>query len=261
MSLVTLNPSKEFCFEVSNPASAKTVFKITSNCDDNLAFKIKTTAPKYYIVRPNTGIISKRSEIEVSINLQPIPSSVKDHKFMLQVARTSLKSGDFSPEDLNQFWKNVKSLDSSAREDHKLKVVLVSSNVVSNTVAEEHKKVEVGGTKTSASEAPATPENIEEEVKVVENRPSEYVSKISTLEQKFTDLQTEVDQKEKDLKELKERESQDDNKAFGVRSAASEFRRRSNAVKKPDQSFNIMHVLIAIFAGLGLGILFGKILF
>lgn len=215
-------------------------------------------------MKPNTGIIKSGKKVEVSINLEPIPSSVKDHKFMLQVARTSLLPEGLAADDLNQFWKNVKSLDSSAREDHKLKVVLISSNVVSSTVVEESKKVEsvnkeeLGDGLNSSS---IQVETIIEEIKEVDDGvKSEYVGKIAQMEQKYSDLQKEIEAKEKELKELKEKESQDDNKAFGRRSAASEFRRRSNAVKKPENPFHMMHLLIAIFAGLGLGILIPNLL-
>jgi len=184
MSLVTLNPPKEFTFEISNPSSAKTVFKIQNNSKENLAFKIKTTAPKYYVVRPNTGIIKGNKEIEVSIHLQPIPSSVKDHKFMLQVAMTSLSTDNLQADTLANFWKNIKNLSSSVKEDHKLKVTLVSSNVYSNPTAVEEKKVEVIE-KVSGEASSSPPVNIRtevEEAKEPNQKKNEFMEKISTLE-------------------------------------------------------------------------------
>jgi hypothetical protein len=80
-----------------------------------------------YVVKPNTGIINIGGEVIIGITLSPIPSSVKDHKFMLQVARTSLSSDRVEPEAINTFWKNSKDLDKNSKEDHKLKVALKSS--------------------------------------------------------------------------------------------------------------------------------------
>ena len=63
------------------------------------------------------------------------------------------------------------------------------------------------------------------------------------------------------MKELKDKESNNDNKMFvGTRTASTEFKRRAERrAATPNQQFHMMHLLIAIFAGLGLGILLGKI--
>lgn len=71
-------------------------------------FKVKTTAPKHYCVRPNSGVIKPRSSTEISVHLQPVdqPSSLErdgaKHKFMIQSA---VANDDNQP--IDDFWKQI----------------------------------------------------------------------------------------------------------------------------------------------------------
>ena len=52
-----------------------------------VCFKVKTTAPRRYCVRPNSGMIDAGETMEVSIMLQPFqydPNERNNHKFMVQ---------------------------------------------------------------------------------------------------------------------------------------------------------------------------------
>lgn len=98
---------------------------------DNVAFKVRTTAPSCYTVKPNTGIISGSSTIIVSIILT-IPPSVKDHKFMIQAARTTLTEDDVNSEAINEFWVKVKTMGPEEKEERKMRVVLQSDNFQQN---------------------------------------------------------------------------------------------------------------------------------
>lgn len=82
---------------------------------------MKTTAPKHYCVRPNSGIIKPRNTAEVSVHLQPTDSpSALDregakHKFMIQSA---FANSDEIP--IDDFWKSTSP---TAVMDSKLRVV------------------------------------------------------------------------------------------------------------------------------------------
>jgi len=39
----------------------------------SVAFKVKTTAPRFYVVKPNQGILDKGAKITIDINLIPSP--------------------------------------------------------------------------------------------------------------------------------------------------------------------------------------------
>lgn len=289
--LIDLDPQKEFTFIVSDAASAKTELHITNLVADNLAFKIKTTVPKYYVVKPNTGIISGNGDLTISITLTPIPTSVKDHKFMLQVARTSLASDELDAEALNTFWNNVKQMDKDAKEDHKLKVVLQSPDYSqSNNIAPVKSTETAVKTQPVAGSSAAFPntkadEETKEREKEKESKKDKYQSalesndkdeisewndKIGKLEKKHEELTSEVADKENELKELKEKETSDDNKTFkGNRSGTSGSDSKFGANRKPrgpgktssGSQFHMMHLLIAIIGGLAIGIIVGKIFF
>ncbi|ODV81948.1 VAMP-associated protein [Suhomyces tanzawaensis NRRL Y-17324] len=62
--------------------------KLTNTAKSPLAFKVKTTAPKLYSVRPNASIVQPGESIDISINLQgfsqPLPKDYKcKDKFLL----------------------------------------------------------------------------------------------------------------------------------------------------------------------------------
>ncbi|CAN3356923.1 vesicle-associated membrane protein-associated protein Scs2p [Diutina catenulata] len=61
---------------------------LTNNTRDPLAFKVKTTAPKLYCVRPNAGLVEPGEDVEISIILQgfsqPLPADYKcKDKFLI----------------------------------------------------------------------------------------------------------------------------------------------------------------------------------
>ncbi|URD82679.1 MSP domain containing protein, partial [Musa troglodytarum] len=62
--------------------------QLTNKSDDNVAFKVKTTSPKKYCVRPNAGIVLPRSTCDVIVTMQsqreaPPDMQCKD-KFLVQ---------------------------------------------------------------------------------------------------------------------------------------------------------------------------------
>lgn len=57
----------------------------------NVVYKIKTTAPKNYVVRPNQGIVPVGRQCAVEITYIPSANNrVEDNKFLIQVAYTTL---------------------------------------------------------------------------------------------------------------------------------------------------------------------------
>ena len=70
---IVINPSKVILFS-SNTVSEDNISKLTlqnistSRC---IAFKIRTTAPKNYSVKPNQGIIDVSSQVVVDITYCP----------------------------------------------------------------------------------------------------------------------------------------------------------------------------------------------
>lgn len=72
----------------------------------NVVYKVKTTAPKNYVVRPNQGIIQRGQQSAVEITYIPTDSNrVADNKFLIQVAYSNLEQT--ATYALPNFWDKV----------------------------------------------------------------------------------------------------------------------------------------------------------
>ncbi|KAI4886587.1 hypothetical protein NFI96_000786 [Prochilodus magdalenae] len=83
-----------------------TTLKLANPTDRNVCFKVKTTAPRRYCVRPNSGVIDAGTSINVSVMLQPFdydPNEKSKHKFMVQ---SLIAPPDMT--DMEGVWKEAK---------------------------------------------------------------------------------------------------------------------------------------------------------
>ncbi|KAJ8358924.1 hypothetical protein SKAU_G00154490 [Synaphobranchus kaupii] len=86
-----------------------TTLKLANPTDRNVCFKVKTTAPRRYCVRPNSGVIDAGTSINVSVMLQPFdydPNEKSKHKFMVQ---SLLAPPEMT--DMEGVWKEAKPED------------------------------------------------------------------------------------------------------------------------------------------------------
>ena len=65
-----LNPSEELVFSKMAQGHPKQILTLHNTADTALAFKVKTTAPKQFVVRPNAGRIGPGEKVEVIVLLQ-----------------------------------------------------------------------------------------------------------------------------------------------------------------------------------------------
>ncbi|KAK7498061.1 hypothetical protein BaRGS_00010649 [Batillaria attramentaria] len=80
--------------------------KLTNPTDKRIYFKVKTTAPKCYCVRPNTGILEPKETATVAVMLQPFehePSGKATLKFMV----LSMYAPEGRIESQDQLWKDA----------------------------------------------------------------------------------------------------------------------------------------------------------
>lgn len=106
--LIELTPDTVLTFNLP-PAGEKDStchLQLRNTQSDKVLFKIKTTAPKEYCVRPNSGLIEAGAQIEVAVVLQgPLPRPIqKKDKFLVQ---TALCDSDISSSDAAEKWKTV----------------------------------------------------------------------------------------------------------------------------------------------------------
>ncbi|CAL0302927.1 unnamed protein product [Lupinus luteus] len=122
--LLNIQPQElQFPFELRKQISCS--LQLFNNTDSYVAFKVKTTNPKKYCVRPNTGVVLPKSTCDVIVTMQaqkeaPPDLQCKD-KFLLQsvAASPGTTTKDITPEMFNrEAGHNV--------EECKLRVVYVA---------------------------------------------------------------------------------------------------------------------------------------
>ncbi|KAG6510602.1 hypothetical protein ZIOFF_028627 [Zingiber officinale] len=85
--LLEIDPLElKFPFELKKQISCS--IQLKNNSDNHIAFKVKTTSPKKYCVRPNSGVVLPRSTCDVIVTMQaqreaPPDMQCKD-KFLVQ---------------------------------------------------------------------------------------------------------------------------------------------------------------------------------
>ncbi|EJD50626.1 VAMP-associated protein [Auricularia subglabra TFB-10046 SS5] len=86
---VSLNPAQQLSFQRPLTSLVKRTLSISNPNPQPVAFKVKTTAPKLYCVRPNSGRIEPNEMVDVLVMLLPMkedpPASTKcKDKFLVQ---------------------------------------------------------------------------------------------------------------------------------------------------------------------------------
>jgi len=132
--LLSIEPLElKFAFELKKQISCS--LQVSNKTENHVAFKVKTTNPKKYCVRPNTGIVLPRSTCDITVTMQaqkepPSDLQCKD-KFLLQsvVASPGATPKDMTPE---MFTKE----EGRVVEECKLRVLYVSPPRPPSPVAE-----------------------------------------------------------------------------------------------------------------------------
>lgn len=106
--ILQLNPSNELVFQGPFDKVVTSYLEISNPSERRVCFKVKTTAPRRYCVRPNSGIVEPVGKIKIAIMLQPMePENMSErikHKFMVQstIVQREDESGVF-----DDIWANA----------------------------------------------------------------------------------------------------------------------------------------------------------
>lgn len=122
--LLEIQPKElKFIFELKKQSSCSV--RLTNNTHHYVAFKVKTTSPKKYCVRPNVGIILPKSTCDFNVTMQAQavapPDMVCKDKFLIQSTVVPVGTTD---EDItaSMFAKD----DGRYIQENKLRVILIS---------------------------------------------------------------------------------------------------------------------------------------
>eukprot|EP00794_Sanderia_malayensis_P006769 gene6769-7531_t len=105
--LITICPADEivFCGAASTSGEILSILTITNTINTNVGYKVKTTSPENYRVRPSSGLISPGSSVEINIHLQPDHTeNVTKDKFLILSALVPEKDKNA---DLGAMWKQI----------------------------------------------------------------------------------------------------------------------------------------------------------
>lgn len=161
--VLRIEPANELRFRGPFTTQVTSYMKLFNPTSKKIFFKIKTTAPKKYCVRPNCGVLEPKGQAEVAVSLQPFdydPAEKNKHKFM--VLATIAPDGDsYTSESI---WQNLKPEDTM---DSKLKCVFEfpSENETGSEVpatGEESKKLEVESKVITKPQAEPAPDHVKD---------------------------------------------------------------------------------------------------
>jgi len=72
---LTIIPT-ELIFTVIPKKQSLVTLKLTNTYELQIGFKIRTTTPKYYTVKPNIGVIKSNETREINVTLNKLPSDI-----------------------------------------------------------------------------------------------------------------------------------------------------------------------------------------
>ncbi|KAJ7784492.1 PapD-like protein [Mycena metata] len=134
---VSLAPSNSLGFNRPLTTLVKRSLTITNHNAQPVAFKVKTTAPKLYCVRPNSGRVEPGQSLDVSVMLQPLkdepPLNAKcKDKFLIQ---STLITPGKEGLQLQDIWSSPEAGEEGKVHQQKLRVVYLPAE--GQTLVEE----------------------------------------------------------------------------------------------------------------------------
>ncbi|KAI9475886.1 MAG: PapD-like protein [Benjaminiella poitrasii] len=132
-----ITPSEQLEFYGPFTRICKQSLHVRNPGTEPIMFKVKTTAPKQYCVRPNAGRIEANSEIEVQIILQPFKEELPEDykckdKFLVQTAPIPA-AVEQHQQDITSMWNYVEAEEKANLHQQKIRCVFVNE---SSTVKE-----------------------------------------------------------------------------------------------------------------------------
>ncbi|CAJ0577653.1 unnamed protein product, partial [Mesorhabditis spiculigera] len=125
-----ISPPQELVFQGPFTDVVTSPLRLMNRGTQPICFKVKTTAPKQYCVRPNSGIVAPGHTFEVSVMLQPTGNEASveasRHKFMVQYCYAPHENVD-----LEGLWKTINPADLSYS---KLRVVFAGLSNANTTL-------------------------------------------------------------------------------------------------------------------------------
>ncbi|KAI9636041.1 PapD-like protein [Dioszegia hungarica] len=126
---VEITPAAQMGFHRPLTRLVTQTIKIHNPHPHPVAFKVKTTAPKQYCVRPNSGRVESGESVEVQVLLQPLAVDPPPHakckdKFLVQSA---FITPDEEMHTLSEMWSATEANNKGAIQEQKIKCVYLAA--------------------------------------------------------------------------------------------------------------------------------------
>ncbi|RWS31381.1 VAMP-associated protein involved in inositol metabolism-like protein [Leptotrombidium deliense] len=270
--ILILDPKNELHFKGPYSEVVTSYLKITNPSTRRVCFKVKTTAPKRYCVRPNNGIIDAKGQATIAVMLQPFDLDQLDknkHKFMVQAVYAP--EGEVNQESL---WKEVAP---ETIMDSKLKCVFdvpagqAQPSVVESSGTASNQFSSVHSTSAVSSGSPHSPPFGMEG----DNEESGLSKRLSSEEKRYTEenrkLKDEVTHLRQEIMYLKEEGLKQRMKSASGSAAATtpadllaqqyagkEYGKQGNELSQIFLNPQVLALGIVLFV---FGVIIGKVLF
>lgn len=249
--VIILEPSGELRFRGPFTDVVTATLKLANPTDRKICFKVKTTAPKRYCVRPNSGVVDPKAAVEVAVMLQPFeydPAEKNKHKFMVQ----TMYAPD-GPYDADTLWKDAKS---EALMDSKLKCVfeLPAAEQVAAPILKDDAAPSETIQQVSSTPPPPGENKLEVELQKALEDKKRIMSESSAKDNEIMRLKDEVQRLEDTETKLRQRFLTDTTKSEPSLST-SPASQATQASVIPQASL-IIYVIVSILIGLVLAKVF-----
>ncbi|XP_030639859.1 vesicle-associated membrane protein-associated protein B-like [Chanos chanos] len=238
--VLLLEPQHELKFRGPFTDVVTATLKLSNPTDRNVCFKVKTTAPRRYCVRPNSGIIDAGTSINVSVMLQPFdydPNEKSKHKFMVQSMLAPPNMGD-----MEGVWKEAKPEDLM---DSKLRCVFELP--AENEKAHDNESSKGLSSSVSKLEASSLPKS---------SSASLDDGEVKKIMEECKRLQVEVQRLREENRQIKEDDGLRKRKTTLTTSAATSSHVSSSTVREEGLSTRVIALCVLFFV---IGVIIGKL--
>ncbi|XP_027747548.1 motile sperm domain-containing protein 2 isoform X2 [Empidonax traillii] len=104
--LLHISPAEELYFGSKETGEKKCLIVLTNVTKNVVAFKVRTTAPEKYRVKPSNSSCEPGTSLDIIVSLHGGFSASLQDRFLIMAAEMDQSSGAGAPE-LTQFWKDV----------------------------------------------------------------------------------------------------------------------------------------------------------
>ncbi|TKC34371.1 hypothetical protein EI555_005302, partial [Monodon monoceros] len=104
--LLHISPAEELYFGSTEPDEKKALITLTNVTKNIVAFKVRTTAPEKYRVKPSNSSCDPGASVDIVVSPHGGLTVSAQDRFLIMAAEMEQSSGT-GPAELTQFWKEV----------------------------------------------------------------------------------------------------------------------------------------------------------